>query len=98
MPHNLYLHSALVDTRKINKAAVNQVRDTCYYYAFDAAFSLIISCFINICIIITFAQISTYKDGKFADITISNAGTALNDIFGGSSGLYIWGLGLLSAG
>ena len=64
MPHNLYLHSSLADTRLINRHNANQVRDTCYYYAYDAGLSLLLSCFINVAIIITFANLIKVSDNS----------------------------------
>ncbi len=99
MPHNLYLHSALVETRKLpSRYKVNKLRDIQYYFTMDAALSLFISFFINLCIIITFANITTVAGGKYADLTIKNAGLALDEVFGNNAGTYIWGIGLLAAG
>lgn len=62
------------------------------YNAIETAISLIVSFFINVCIIITFAHM------KNKDLDIQNAGLALNQLFGGNYGNIIWGLGLLAAG
>lgn len=101
MPHNLYLHTSLVDTRKLttkNRSNINKLRDVINYFTLDAAFSLFLSFFVNLCIIITFANISQIANGKYTNLTIGNAGKALDEVFGGNSGTYIWGIGLLAAG
>lgn len=36
--------------------------------------------------------------GQYADLTIKNAGQALDEVFGSKAGTYIWGIGLLAAG
>jgi len=55
MPHNFFLHSSLVLTRKINTQDKNQVRDACIYNNLESAFSLIISFLISASVIATFA-------------------------------------------
>jgi manganese transport protein len=88
MPHNLYLHSSLVESRKLDRLDLTAIRDSTIYYSIDAAISLFISFFINVCIIITFANI-TYSE----EITLGNAGLALKNLFGSNSANLIWGLG-----
>lgn len=55
MPHNLYLHSALVLSRKVNYRNRNEVNEGNYYNAIESAISLGISFFINTFVIATFA-------------------------------------------
>jgi NRAMP (natural resistance-associated macrophage protein)-like metal ion transporter len=55
MPHNLYLHSSLVLTRKINHKNLNEVNDACIYNTIESSFSLIISFIISTSVISTFA-------------------------------------------
>jgi natural resistance-associated macrophage protein 2 len=55
MPHNLYLHSALVLSRKVNYRNRNEVNEGNYYNAIESGISLAISFVINTCVISTFA-------------------------------------------
>ena len=55
MPHNLYLHSSLVLTRKINYKNKNEIQDACIYNSIESSFSLIISFIISTSVIATFA-------------------------------------------
>ena len=55
MPHNFYLHSALVLSRKINSKNKTQVNEACIYNNIESSISLFISFFINSCVIATFA-------------------------------------------
>jgi NRAMP (natural resistance-associated macrophage protein)-like metal ion transporter len=58
MPHNLYLHSSLVLTRKIDHRNKNQVHEANIYNAIESAISLFISFVISIAVISTFAVYS----------------------------------------
>ena len=97
MPHNLFLHSSLVLTRKINMKDKNQVRDACIYNNIESAFSLIVSFSISAAVIATFAVYvkSPQYDGE--DVDLNTASNALARTFGESS-QYIWAVGLLAAG
>ena len=55
MPHNLFLHSALVLTRKIDMASKNQKREAVIYNNIESGISLTASFMINMFIISTFA-------------------------------------------
>ena len=55
MPHNLYLHSSLVLTRKLNYKNRNSVKEANIYNAIESAISLGISIVINMAVIATFA-------------------------------------------
>lgn len=56
MPHNIYLHSALVLSRKINRDSDEQVRTAVKYNAIESALALFVSFFINAAIVVTFAS------------------------------------------
>jgi len=55
MPHNLYLHSSLVLTRKINSLSYKKVADANIYNAIESSLSLFISYLINFMVVSTFA-------------------------------------------
>lgn len=56
MPHNLYLHSALVLTRDVDAKNKHKVKEANYYNTVESAISLGVSFFINWCVIGTFAH------------------------------------------
>ena len=55
MPHNLYLHSALVLTRKIDLRKKNQVKEATIYNNIESSISLAISFIIAMAVVATFA-------------------------------------------
>jgi natural resistance-associated macrophage protein 2 len=55
MPHNLYLHSSLVLTRKVDTNNRNAVNEANIYNAIESFISLFISFIINLSVIATFA-------------------------------------------
>ncbi|KAF4745010.1 hypothetical protein FOZ63_017925, partial [Perkinsus olseni] len=55
MPHNLYLHSALVQSRKIDKNNHEFVRQANKYLTLDACSSILVSFIINMAVVCSFA-------------------------------------------
>lgn len=96
MPHNLYLHSALVLTRKIKRDRNSQVQIALRYYNLETAVTLLGSFFINLTVISTFAHFKI-DAGKQEELDLSTAAAALATTFG-SKGKYVWAVGLLAAG
>ncbi|CAN4122599.1 unnamed protein product [Withania somnifera] len=86
MPHNVFLHSALV------QEALN-------YYSIESSFALLISFMINLFVTTVFAK-GFYGSEKASSLGLVNAGQFLQDKYGGGLFpiLYIWGIGLLAAG
>jgi len=100
MPHNLFLHSALVQTRNLKRTNKAAVREGNYYFCIEGGMSLFVSFFINLFIVTVFAKgfnedntTSVDKD----DIGLKNAGDVLGERFGEAAKI-IWGVGLLAAG
>ncbi|KAL1490533.1 hypothetical protein ABEB36_013209 [Hypothenemus hampei] len=56
MPHNLYLHSALVKSRNIDRKKPEKISEANFYYAIESALALIISLIINIFVVSVFAS------------------------------------------
>lgn len=101
MPHNLYLHSALVRSRKVDRSRPSKVRDANVYFAIESAIALFISFIINGFIVSVFASAfhAQYAaaPADFPPIGLSVAGHRLGELFGPAA-LYIWAIGLLAAG
>ena len=56
MPHNLYLHSALVKSRSIDTSNKRKVREANMYYFIEATIALFISFVINVFVVAVFAN------------------------------------------
>lgn len=55
-PHNLYLHSALVKSRNIDRKIVSKVKEANYYFFIESCIALFISFIINVFIVGVFAH------------------------------------------
>uniref|UniRef100_A0A183F3R0 Protein Malvolio n=1 Tax=Heligmosomoides polygyrus TaxID=6339 RepID=A0A183F3R0_HELPZ len=56
MPHNLYLHSALVKSRRIDRSKRERVAEANFYYTVESAMALTCSFFINVFVVAVFAH------------------------------------------
>ncbi|CAH2224549.1 natural resistance-associated macrophage 2 isoform X1 [Pelobates cultripes] len=56
MPHNMYLHSALVKSREVNRANKKEVREANKYFFIESAIALFISFIINVFVVAVFAE------------------------------------------
>lgn len=99
MPHNVFLHSALVQSRKIDPSKKVQVQEALNYYSIESTLALLVSFIINLFLTTVFAK-GFYGTEKASSIGLVNAGQYLEEKYGGGllPILYIWGIGLLSAG
>lgn len=99
MPHNVFLHSALVQSRKIDPSKKGQVQEALNYYSIESTIALLVSFMINLFLTTVFAK-GFYGTKQASSIGLVNAGQYLEEKYGGGllPILYIWGIGLLSAG
>eukprot|EP00042_Codosiga_hollandica_P044250 m.432367 g.432367 ORF g.432367 m.432367 type:complete len:578 (-) comp56746_c0_seq30:114-1847(-) len=106
MPHNLYLHSALVLSRKIDHAQLRKVREANMYNGIESALALFVSFMVNTFVLGVFAGVFSRPFAGHPDmaencvadeIDLRSAGDCLSAAFG-SYILYIWAVGLLAAG
>lgn len=56
MPHNLYLHSALVKSRKVDRTQPAKVKEANYYFFIEASIALFVSFIINVFVVAVFAH------------------------------------------
>ncbi|KAM4700358.1 natural resistance-associated macrophage protein 2 isoform 1-T1 [Discoglossus pictus] len=56
MPHNMYLHSALVKSRDINRANKKEVREANKYFFIESSIALFVSFIINVFVVAVFAE------------------------------------------
>ncbi|KAL6995426.1 Natural resistance-associated macrophage protein 2 [Sarracenia purpurea var. burkii] len=99
MPHNVFLHSALVQSRKIDPDKKVQVQEALNYYSIESSVALLVSFMINMFVTTVFAK-GFYGTKQANSIGLVNAGQYLEEKYGGGMFpiLYIWGIGLLAAG
>ncbi len=80
MPHNLYLHSSLVQTRKISRTPEG-IRSAIRFNFFDTVIALNLAFFVNAAILIL-AAAAFFKNGYFEVAEIQDAYKLLENIFG----------------
>nr|CAB3266101.1 natural resistance-associated macrophage protein 2-like [Phallusia mammillata] len=56
MPHNMYLHSALVKSRDVDRAKPRKIREANFYYLIESTIALFISFIINLFVVSVFAE------------------------------------------
>ncbi|KAF5791612.1 putative NRAMP family protein [Helianthus annuus] len=98
-PHNVFLHSALVQSRKVDPKQTGRVREALRYYSIESTTALSITFVINLFVTTVFAK--AFFGTAIADtVGLRNAGQFLEERFGGGLVpiLYIWAVGLLAAG
>ncbi|KAL3836662.1 hypothetical protein ACJMK2_022084 [Sinanodonta woodiana] len=95
MPHNIYLHSALVLSRKIDRRDKEAVREATMYNGIESAIALFLSFVINLFVVAVFA--AAFYGPEYSDAGLSLAGTWLYEKYGLSMKI-TWGIGLLAAG
>ncbi|KAG5543548.1 hypothetical protein RHGRI_016325 [Rhododendron griersonianum] len=98
-PYNVFLHSALVQSRNINPKEIGRVKEALKYYSIESSVALLVSFAINLFVTSVFA-VGFYGSKHASSVGLANAGEYLQEKYGG--GLfpiyYIWGIGLLVAG
>lgn len=80
MPHNLYLHSSLVQTRKIERTPKG-IKDSLKYNLVDTTIALNLAFFVNAAILVL-AATAFHKNGLFEVAEIQDAYKLLDNIFG----------------
>ncbi len=51
MPHNLYLHSALVKSREVDRRRRDKVREANFYFFIESGIALFVSFLINVFVV-----------------------------------------------
>lgn len=98
-PHNIYLHSALVQSRKIDTTKPSKVQEAINYNSIESSLALLISFIINLFVTTVFAK-GFHGTKNASEVGLANAGHYLEEKYGGGVFpiLYMWGIGLLAAG
>lgn len=93
MPHNLHLHSALVQSREIESGGEEQAMSL---FTIESSVALFTTLLINLSVIAVFAK-GFYGTDDADKMGLANAGDYLGDSFGSAIRM-IWALGLVASG
>lgn len=96
MPHNLYLHSALVQTRKINMDAAS-IKKALKYNLLDSTIALNAAFFVNAAILILAAS-AFYYSGNSEVAKIEDAHRLLDPLLGSSLAPILFAIALIASG
>lgn len=96
MPHNLYLHSSLVQTRKFERNPP-EIKKAIKYNFIDTAIALNMALFVNAAILILAASVF-YKNGMFEVAEIQDAHRLLEPLLGTSWAPILFAVALIAAG
>jgi manganese transport protein len=96
MPHNLYLHSSLVQSRQIERTE-SGIRRAIKYNTIDSAIALNLALFVNAAILILAA--ASFYNNNMKDVdSIQGAHALLGDILGYSIAPVLFAIALIAAG
>ncbi|MBY0535414.1 MAG: Nramp family divalent metal transporter [Chitinophagaceae bacterium] len=96
MPHNLYLHSALVQTRKINKSDAG-IKQALKWNFLDSAIALNIAFLVNAAILILAAKVF-FESGRTEVAALKDAHNLLNELLGTNLAPALFAIALIAAG
>ena len=96
MPHNLYLHSSLVQTRRIDRSPAG-LRSAIRFNIFDSVIALNLAFFVNASILIL-AAATFYKNGLFNVAEIKDAYQFLSPMLGTKWASVLFAVALIAAG
>ena len=96
MPHNLYLHSSLVQTRKFDRSVAG-IKQALKYNFIDSTIALNLAFFVNAAILIL-AAATFYKNGMFEVAEIQDAHQFLAPILGTKWAPILFAVALIAAG
>lgn len=96
MPHNLYLHSSLVQTRKYDRTSKG-IKEAIKFNFIDSTIALNLAFFVNAAILIL-AAATFYKSGMFGVGDISDAHKFLEPLLGTKWAPVLFAIALIAAG
>ncbi|KAI3821375.1 hypothetical protein L1987_08942 [Smallanthus sonchifolius] len=102
MPHNLFLHSALVLSRKI-PTSVRGVNDACRYFLIESGIALFVAFLINVSIIAVSGTVCSAKNlssdelDRCNDLSLDSASFLVKNVLGKSSST-LYSIALLASG
>ena len=96
MPHNLYLHSSLVQTRKFDRSPAG-IKQALKYNLIDSTIALNLAFFVNAAILIL-AAATFHKNGMFEVAEIQDAHQFLQPLLGTKWAPILFAVALIAAG
>ncbi|KAK7325294.1 hypothetical protein VNO77_29454 [Canavalia gladiata] len=102
MPHNLFLHSALVLSRKIPRS-VQGIKEACRFYMIESAFALMVAFLINVSVIsvsgavCNSSNLNAEDQMSCQDLDLNKASFLLKNVLGKWSSK-LFGIALLASG
>lgn len=96
MPHNLYLHSSLVQTRKFDRSTAG-IKQALKYNLIDSTIALNLAFFVNAAILIL-AAATFYRNGMFEVAEIQDAHQFLEPLLGTKWAPALFAIALIAAG
>ncbi|PWA57181.1 metal transporter NRAT1 [Artemisia annua] len=102
MPHNLFLHSALVLSRKIPNS-VRGINDACRYFLIESGIALFVAFLINVSLITVSGTVCAEENlqsgdiDRCRDLTLNSASFLLRNVLGKSSST-LYAIALLASG
>ncbi|KAL9229254.1 hypothetical protein vseg_004740 [Gypsophila vaccaria] len=102
MPHNLFLHSALVLSRKV-PTSVRGINEACKFFLWESGFALFIALLINIAVIsvsgtVCYNNISAEEAQQCSNLTLNNASFLLKNVLERNSASTLYAIALLASG
>ncbi|XVE55292.1 hypothetical protein DITRI_Ditri03aG0147100 [Diplodiscus trichospermus] len=102
MPHNLFLHSALVLSRKVPNS-VRGINAACKFFLIESGFALFVAFLINVAVVSVSGTVcavdnlSGDNQDRCSDINLNSASFLLKNVLGKSSST-LYGIALLASG
>uniref|UniRef100_UPI00398EA987 natural resistance-associated macrophage protein 2-like n=1 Tax=Pristiophorus japonicus TaxID=55135 RepID=UPI00398EA987 len=81
MPHNIYLYSALVRSRDVNRANKNEVKEANRYFFIEACVALFVSFLINVFVVSVFAEAFYNQTNEQVHAVCVNSSSPHSDLF-----------------
>ncbi|XP_042077994.1 natural resistance-associated macrophage protein 2 isoform X1 [Haplochromis burtoni] len=81
MPHNIYLHSALVKSREVDRKNKKEVKEANKYFFIESAIALFVSFLINVFVVAVFAQAFYSKSNMDVNAMCNKTGSPHTDLF-----------------
>jgi manganese transport protein len=96
MPHNLYLHSSIVQSRNYKRTSKGK-REAIHMANIDSALALTVALFVNAAILIVAAAVF-YRSGHYEVAAIEDAYKLLSPLVGAASASTVFAIALLASG
>jgi manganese transport protein len=96
MPHNLYLHSSIVQSRQYKRTPAGR-REAIFMANLDSALALTVALFVNAAIVVVAAAVF-HRSGHFEVAAIEDAYRLLSPLVGASAASTLFAVALLASG